>query len=168
VACQRLANGNTFIATYSNVLEVTPAGTEVFNFNPNPVAGGVIYDARKLANGNVVCISGRGTLLELDQTGKQVRSLPISNQGGWAGVTPLPGGRFLVALLGPGRVVEVDGDGKVLWEAAVPTAAHAIRLPSGNTLVACMNAQRLVEINPAGSVVWEQKTPGRPFHIGRR
>src|SRR5262249_44623266 len=33
-ACRRLPNGNTFIGTFKRVLEVTPAGKEVFSYSP--------------------------------------------------------------------------------------------------------------------------------------
>jgi HEAT repeat protein len=168
VACQRLPNGNTFIATYNAVMEVKPTGDVVYQHNPNAGVGGVIYDACKLANGNIVCIGGRGTVVELKSTGEKVNTIQVGNNGGWGGVTPLPSGRFLVAMMNPGRVAEVDREGKVHWEANVPNACHAIRLPNGNTLVACMNIQKVVEINRAGATVWEKATTGRPFHVSRR
>jgi HEAT repeat protein len=166
VACQRLANGNTFIATYNMVMEVTPDNRVLYQHNPN--AGGVIYDASKLANGNIVCIGGRGTIIEMDTSGKQVKATQVQNNGGWAGVTPLPGGRYLVAMMNPGKVVEVDREGKIGWQCNVQYACHAVRLPNGNTLVACMNSQRVVEVNRNGEKVWERQTTGRPFHVRRR
>jgi HEAT repeat protein len=168
VACQRLPNGNTFVATYNAVIEVKPSGDVVYQHNPNAGVGGVIYDACKLPNGNIVCIGGRGTVIELKSTGEKVNTIQVGNNGGWGGVAPLPGGRFLVAMMNPGRVVEVDREGKVHWEANVPNACHAIRLPNGNTLVACMNVQKVVEVNRTGNTVWERPTTGRPFHVRRR
>jgi HEAT repeat protein len=168
VACQRLANGNTFIATYNAVMEVKPNGDVLYNHNPNAGVGGVIYDACKLPNGNIVCIGGRGTVIELKTSGEKVNTIQVGNNGGWGGVTPLPGGRFLVAMMNPGKVVEIDREGKVHWECTVSNACHAIRLPNGNTLVACMNVQKVVEVNRAGATVWEKPTTGRPFHLSRR
>jgi HEAT repeat protein len=168
VACQRLANGNTFIATYNAVMEVTLRGETVYNHNPNPGIGGVLYDACKLPNGNIVCIGGRGTVIEMDTSGKKVNTIQVGANGGWGGVAPLPNGRLLVAMMNPGKVVEVDRAGKIHWEAAVSNACHAVRLPNGNTLVACMNTQKVVEVNRAGKTVWEKPTAGRPFHVERR
>lgn len=168
VACQRLPNGNTFIATYNAVMEVKANGDVVYNHNPNAGVGGVIYDACKLPNGNIVCIGGRGTVIELKTSGEKVNSIQVGNNGGWGGVSPLPGGHFLVAMMNPGKVIEVDRAGKVHWEVNVSNACHAVRLPNGNTLVACMNVQKVVEINRTGATVWEKPTTGRPFHISRR
>jgi HEAT repeat protein len=168
VACQRLASGNTFIATYNAVMEVTPRGEAVYSHNPNPGIGGVLYDACKLPNGNIVCIGGRGTVVEMDTSGKKINTIQVGANGGWGGVAPLPNGRLLVAMMNPGKVVEVDRAGKIHWEAAVSNACHAVRLPNGNTLVACMNTQKVVEVNRAGKIVWEKPTAGRPFHVERR
>jgi hypothetical protein len=168
VACQRLPGGNTFIATYNAVMEVTPAGQVLYQHNPNANIGGVIYDACKLPGGNIVCIGGRGTVMELDTAGKKLHTINVGNNGGWGGVSPLPGGRFLVAMMNPGRVIEIDRSEKIHWQCDVPNACHAVRLPGGNTLVACMNIQKVVEVNRAGSVVWEKPTTGRPFHVRRR
>jgi HEAT repeat protein len=168
VACQRLPNGNTFIASYNAVMEVTPRGETVYSHNPNPGIGGVLYDACKLPNGNIVCIGGRGTVIEMDTAGKKINTIQVGANGGWGGVAPLPNGRLLVAMMNPGKVVEVDRTGKIHWEAAVSNACHAVRLPTGNTLVACMNTQKVVEVNRAGKIVWEKPTTGRPFHVERR
>ena len=168
VAVQRLANGNTFIATYNAVMEVNPKSEIVYQHNPNPAIGGVIYDAVKLPTGNIVCIGGRGTVMEIDSMGKKVLALQVGANGGWGGVTPLPGGRFLVAMMNPGQVMEIDRKEQVHWKVAVKDACHAVRLPNGNTLVACMNVQKVVEVNRQGTTVWEKATTGRPFHVRRR
>jgi len=168
VCCQRLANGNTLIATYTHVMEFTPENKEVYNhFIARMLAGQQVFNAVKLRNGNIACITGT-TLLEIDALGKQIRSVALGNNGNWAGVEELPGGRFLVALMAQGKVREIDGTGKVLWEAAVPSACHAVRLANGNTLIASMEKQKVIEVNRAGKPVWEQTTAGRPFHVRRR
>lgn len=168
VSCQRLANGNTFIAHYTGVLEVTAAGKVVFEHNNINNARGIIYDAVKLANGNFTFICGIGTLVEMDPAGKQVRSIQVGQNINWGGLEVLPGGRYLVSLSNPGTVKEIDANGKSLWEAQVAGAAHATRLPNGNTIVACMNNQKLVEVNRTGKEVWSKTTNGRPFHVHRR
>jgi HEAT repeat protein len=169
VSCQRLTNGNTLIATYTHVLEVTPTGREVFNIAVNMLVGGQqMYNAIKLRNGTIACITG-GTLLIIDANGKRLKSFTLANNNfNWAGVEELPGGKFLVALMGTGKVLEIDAEGKPLWEASVQSCCHAVRLPNGNTLVACMQQQKVVEINRSGKVVWEKTTSGRPFHVRRR
>ena len=101
VSCQRLANGNTLIATYTNVMEITPASKVVYNHAVNMLVGGQqIYNAIKMRNGNIACITG-GTLVIIDTSGKKVKDYMLGNNNfNWAGVEELPGGKFLVALDG--------------------------------------------------------------------
>jgi HEAT repeat protein len=169
VSCQRLSNGNTFIATYNaGVLEVTPDGKEVYNFNPVQNVGAIV-NALKLRNGQIACLSTQGSLLELDTTGKLLKStmLDVAN-GAWNGIEELPGGRLLVALQQQGKVKELDASRKSVWECSAPGAVHAVRLPDGHTLIAGGNTQKLLEVDHAGKVVWEKATTGRPFHVRRR
>jgi hypothetical protein len=169
VVCQRLPNGNTFIATYNSVLEVRRDGSQAYSYAPNVAPGfPAIYGAQKLRNGHIVVISGNGTLLEMDPSGKQVRTLQVGNNGGWCSVEGLPGGRFLITLTNHGKVREIDATGRVLWECSIPGAAHATRLPNGHTLVASMMHRRVVEVDSRGNEVWKQTTTGRPFHAHRR
>jgi hypothetical protein len=169
IACQRLPNGNTFVATYNHVAEYTPQGREAYSHNLNHLGQGVIFDAQKLRNGHIVCISAQGKLLELDAvTGKPVNTVQVTTNGGWCGVEALSGGRFLVAITNQNKVVEIDGHGKTLWECVVPGACHASRLPTGNTLVACMTTNRITEVDRNGKKVMEKTTQGRPFHVHRR
>jgi hypothetical protein len=165
IACQRLANGNTFIATHHNLLEVTRDGREVFNRPPGP--GLFLFGAQKLPNGHVICIANPGVIQELDPaTGKVVKSIRLGrNFGGWCGLEVLPGGRFLVALFGAGKVLELDGTGRTVWECNVAGACHATRLPNGHTLVASMANQRLVEVDREGKAVRETSTDGRPWRV---
>jgi hypothetical protein len=53
VGCQRLPNGNTFIATYTTLLELDRGGKEVYSI---PSKDGSIYCARKLPDGSILCI----------------------------------------------------------------------------------------------------------------
>ena len=68
-------------------------------------------------------------------------------------IEELPGGRFLVALMGTGKVLEVGPDGKTQWEAQVPGCCHAIRLPSGNTLITFSTDGEIREVTASGAVV---------------
>jgi len=164
VCIQRLSNGNTFIVTYTEILEVTP-GHKVVYSHKRP---GMIYHGQKLRNGNIVYVQSNNQIVEMDTSGKEVRSVTVGNTGGWASVERLLNGHYLVALYSAGKVVEVDDRGKVLWECSVVSPGHATRLRSGNTLVASIEGRKVVEVNRAGTVVWEQRTQGRPFHVHRR
>jgi HEAT repeat protein/outer membrane protein assembly factor BamB len=164
--CQRLPNGNTFIATYGEVMEISPKGDTVYSHKTRG-GWGEIYRAQKLRNGNIVLVCGGNKVIELDATGKEVRVVPVQGTNPFACVEALPGGRYLVALYGAGKVVEVDGDGKVHWEVKVPSPSSAQRLPNGHTLVSSMDAKRVVEFDRDGKEVWHQDVEGRPFRVRR-
>jgi hypothetical protein len=76
--------------------------------------------------------------------------------------------RVLAAHFQQGKVVEMDLNGKVLWEASIASPNGVSRLPNGNTLVSCMNAGRAVELDRTGKVVWEYKDNIRPALTRRR
>lgn len=166
VAVQRLANGNTFIGTYNEVLEVTRAGKKLYGYTRN-VAGSLFY-ARKQRNGHIVCVHGNGVLVELDAGGREVLSLNLGGLSNWAGVEVLPGGRFLVARSAANEVTEVDRTGKVLWKVSVRNPNSAVRLRNGNTLVASHDNSCVYEFDRAGKEVWQRKVEGHPFRARRR
>jgi HEAT repeat protein len=165
VNAQRLPNGNTFIATENQCIELDRAGKEVFAYNRNQ---GDILSACKTRDGQVVCLLSRGMILRLDATGKELKSFSVGNVNYTSGLDVLPNGRVLVPLYNAGRVVEFDFDGKRMWEAAVQRPTSATRLPNGNTLVASNSLSKLVELDRNGKVVWEYKDGGRPWRARRR
>jgi hypothetical protein len=166
VSCQRLANGNTFIATYSELLEVSRQGKVVLSYKM-PIR---VFDARKLSNDHIIYFHEQGKLVEIDQTGKEVRSIPAANpvRNGWGSFELLPNGHFLVAQYNANKVWEIEASGKVLWERDVVTPAHATRLPNGNTLVASSETNSLVELNPVGKPISRRITKGRPVRVYQR
>jgi hypothetical protein len=164
VSCQRLNNGNTLIATYNEICEVNRDGKKVYSHNlPN-----MIFWAEKVRNGNILYVSSNNQIVEITTAGKEVRTVPAGNTGGWAGVDVLANGHFIVALYGSQKVVEIDAAGKVVWEKGnIGYPTFATRLRNGNVLVANTNDQSLVEFDRAGKEVWKQKTSGRPFRVRR-
>ncbi len=97
--------------------------------------------ARKLASGNYLVGQYQdGVVREYDATGRIVREIP--QQMAFSGIR-LADGNTLIATGDAHRVVEVDGDGKVVWEInendlpdnPIRFVAGMQRLPSGNTLV---------------------------------
>ena len=165
-SCRRLPNGNTFVATYGELTEFTPDGKTVYS-HKNP-AGGDIYRAHRLVNGHFLFICGGDKIVELDTQGKQVRIVKVPmTTGVWAGVEPLPGNRFLIALHDAGKVIEIDATGKILWEFRTPTATSALRLPNGNTLLTSLDTNMVIEVDRAGKKVWELKLDGKAFRARR-
>jgi hypothetical protein len=168
VSCQRLTNGNTFIATYNEICEVSRDGKKVYTHNMN---NNMLFWAEKLRNGNILYVGSNNQIVEMSTAGKEVRTVSLANTGGtggWAGVDPLPNGHYVVALYGSQKVVEVDASGKVVWEkGGVQNPTYAMRLRNGNVLATSTNNQLLIEYDRAGKEVWKQQTTGRPFRVRR-
>jgi hypothetical protein len=167
ISCQRLASGNTLIATFSELFEVTPDGRKVHT-HTHPSG---FRHALKLRDGHILYVASNGQIVELDGNWKQLRSITptahASGAGYWASIEPLPGARYLLTLGGANRVVEIDTSGKILWECSLPHAVFATRLRNGNTLVACFEGRALVEVDRAGREVGKLTLEGRPFTIRR-
>jgi len=67
------------------------------------------------------------------------------------------------------KVIEYDGQGKVVWEVAIERPVSAMRLPNGNTLATSINpAIGAVEFDRAGNEVWHYRTNTRVTRAIRR
>jgi outer membrane protein assembly factor BamB len=177
-ACQRLANGNTFIGECSagRLLEVSPAGRIVKQVRllPEGQDGGHAYmrNARRLANGNyLVAHYGAGVVREYDPAGKPVWE--VAAPGGPHSVARLPDGNTLIASADAGgataRVFEVTREGKTVWEVSgdelpgisLKFMAGFERLPNGNTVMCNWlghnqfgKAPHIIEVTRSKQVVW--------------
>src|SRR5262249_6758513 len=81
VVAQRLPNRNTFIASYYQLQEVNPAKVPVWTRNMGP--NFLIFDARRLRNGHIVCINSAGQITELDNNRNIIRTVNTNAQGNW-------------------------------------------------------------------------------------
>ncbi|HMC66141.1 MAG TPA: hypothetical protein VKI65_14490, partial [Gemmataceae bacterium] len=166
VSCHRLANGNTFIATYNELMEITPDKKKIVS---HVVSQATVYSAQKLRNGHYACYLSNGHLIELDEKGKQVRNFKVgTHKIGLVKFEVLPGGRFLVPNQEAGKILEMDGAGKVLWQCAAANVNSVQRLPNGNLLACSWQDRRVFELNRAGTIVWEHRVGGGPLRIQRR
>jgi HEAT repeat protein len=167
ITCQRLPGGSTLVATFHDLYEVSRDHQKVHSHKPR----GELRHARRLANGHVVYITSQAEVVELDSAWKEVRAIrPSAHAEGaayWASVEALPNGRFLLALGGAGRVIEIDGNGKVKWECEVPSAVFATRLSNGRTLVCSFEGRCLIEVDRTGKEIARQVLQGRPFAVRR-
>ncbi len=121
------------------------------------------------ANGNVVCLSMRGLLREVDRAGRRVCNFQLDqNNRNWCGVQGLPGGRYLAVDLNQGQILELDTTGHVVWDCKVAGASYAVRRPTGHTLVCSFNGQRVVEVDRKGAVVWEKAVGTMPWRVHSR
>jgi hypothetical protein len=176
-ACQRLANGNTFVGECNagRLLEVAPDGKIVKEIRllPEGKDGGHLYmrNARQLANGNyLVAHYGEQVVREYDPQGKAIRDIPAT--GGPHSAVRLPNGNTLIACgdrPGGSRVFEVDPAGKTVWEVKDGELSGIRfffmsglqRLPNGNTVISDWQghgkfgqAPHLIEVTPDKKVVW--------------
>src|SRR5262249_41690076 len=125
VSCQRMLNGNTFFATYSQLIEVTREHKEVCN---HATRHGTIYSAAKLRNGHIVYLGSAGVLAEIDERGQEVRTVKVDAAGaGLYKFEPLSGDRFLLGQHGVRKVVEYDSTGKTVWDCTLANANAVTR-----------------------------------------
>jgi outer membrane protein assembly factor BamB len=165
IACERLSNGQTFIATNSRLLVVSRDGKETTTYNAEN--GFFIHSVQRLSNGHIACVSMEGTVREIDAAGKVLCSVPLPISGGWSGVEGVSGNRYLVVNNNQGKVMEVDRTGKALWEFHAPGACYASRLPNGNTLVVS-NRSGLLEVDRAGKTLWSRSITTALWRAHRR
>lgn len=176
-ACQRLANGNTFIGECNagRLLEVDPSGkvVKVVKLLAEGKDGGHGYmrNARCLSNGNyLVAHYHQQVVKEYDPQGRVVREIPAA--GGPHSVSRLPDGNTLISCAdaaGGARIFEVDPQGKIVWQVrgdelpgvSLKFIAGFQRLPNGNTVFANWlghgqfgKAPQLIEVTPSKQVVW--------------
>lgn len=176
-ACQRLADGHTFVGECSSgrLLEVAADGSvakEVRLLPQGQDAGHVFMrNARRLADGHfLVAHYGAEVVREYDADGKQVWEAKAP--GGAHSVVRLPNGNTVMAtgdLRQDPRLIEVDAAGTVVWEVSnrdLPGAPLRFlsgfhRLPNGNTLISNWlghgnrgKAPHLLEVAPQKAVVW--------------
>lgn len=176
-ACQRLANGNTFIGECNSgrLLEVEPSGKVAFELRllPEGTDGGHTYmrNARKLPNGNyLVAHYGLEVVREYEPSGKVVFEIPAP--GGPHTAIRLPNGHTLIAcgdMKQAACMLEVDADGKTVWEVkdgdlpgiSLKFMTGLQRLPNGNTVMSNWvghgqfgQAPHIIEVTPAKEVVW--------------
>jgi outer membrane protein assembly factor BamB len=165
-SCKRLPNGNTFISTFGEILEVDPKGTTVFSYKyPN---AGLVARAHHLRNGHLVFACSGDKVVEVDAERKEVRTIPVmANGDSWISVEPLLGDRYLIAPYGASKVYETDATGKIYFEATAEHPMSAVRLPNGNTLVSSNTGRCVMEYDRARKVVWKLDC-GAPVRCVRR
>lgn len=177
-ACQRLANGNTFIGecNFGRLIEVDSGGKIVNELRllPEGQDGGHAYmrNARKLPNGNyLVTHYGDQKVVEYNPQGKVVMTIPAP--GGPHSAIRLPNGNTLIScgdMVKEGaRMIEVDKAGRTVWSVSneeLPGVSLKFlsgfqRLSNGNTVISNWlghnqfgKSPHLIELTPDKKVVW--------------
>jgi HEAT repeat protein len=166
MACQRLTNGNTFIVTRNQLVEVDRSGKEVLTHarNANDIMAG-----QKLRNGHMLFVTNAGALVRLDSTGKEIKTINVQPpQIYGSNLEVLPNGRILAPQYANNRVIEYDADGKVVWEATAQQPTSVQRLPNGHTLVSSLYSQLMVELDRQGKEISQTRLDGRVTRVRRR
>jgi HEAT repeats/PQQ-like domain len=168
LVAQRLDNGNTFIATVSQFLEVEPSGKVVMT--RGLPSGESIMKAQMLANGDIACVTSPPSprFVRIDAAGKEIQNFPVSVHTSGGRIDVLANGHVLVPEMKNNRVAEYDTNGKVVWQVPFNQPIAAVRLANGDTLVTSLNQPRAVELDRTGNDVWEYKTDTRVTRAFRR
>jgi HEAT repeat protein len=164
INCQRLANGNTFIASRNLLVEVDRNQNELFKFTRS---GHDIMAARRMPDGRIYCLTRVGQCIEYDRTGRQVKTFAVG-QSLLGALDVLANGHVLVPNYSTNRVTEYDEEGRENWRANVAMPNSARRLPSGQTIVASQTTQQVALLDRAGKIIWEYKADGRPWQVWQR
>ncbi|MGE3808600.1 MAG: HEAT repeat domain-containing protein [Gemmataceae bacterium] len=164
ISCQRLPNGNTFIACRNQLIEVDRSGKELYKIT----RGYDILSAQKLRNGEIACLVNSQRLLRLDTKGKELKAISVGPVSGYVQFDMLPDGGVVVPQQGLNKVVEYDADGKERWHVNVNSPFSAEKLPGGRVLVTNMNQGKVMEVDRSGKVIWEQSSGGASWRARRR
>jgi outer membrane protein assembly factor BamB len=181
-ACQRLADGNTFVGEcdLARLVIVNPEGKVVRTVNllPDGARGdaGFMRNARCLTNGHFLVAHYKGKVVaEYDESGKKVWEVPV--RGGPHSAIRLANGDTLVTVADSAKnpgVVEFNPAGEVVWRisnADIPGAplkfiSGVHRLVNGNTVFCNWlghgqlgKAPHLFEVTPEKKVVWTYENP---------
>ena len=130
--------------------------------------GGTTHDMARLANGNILFISGAATVVEVAPDKSVVWKYESKPKPGYQGKVEvhafqrLPSGDTMIAESGNLRIIEVDRDGQILHEVPL-TVEHPSthsdtrlvrKLDDGHYLVCHENDGAVREYDPSGKVVW--------------
>lgn len=133
-----------------------------------------IHDAQVLPNGNILTQLGWRRIVEVAPDKQVVWEYDSGKMNGNAGkpvevhaFQRLDNGLTMIAESGPGRIIEVDREGKIHHEIKLkvdhPSSHSETRLvrkiTNGNYLVAQESDGFVREYNPAGEIIWEYEVP---------
>jgi HEAT repeat protein len=163
---QRLPNGNTFICTTNELIEVDRAGKTVIHVQVNQG----LTAGYRAANGEIVCLRNDGNVARYDVTGKELKVFASNRDTSWtSGLDVVRNGNILVSQPSPGqKVTEYTPDGKVVKEWSTPNVTTATKMANGNILAASHSDQKVIELDASGKKVWEYKDEYHIFRARRR
>jgi PQQ-like domain len=111
-SARKLRNRHMILLTVrGKVITLDATGKEIGSFDAGPIATWSSLDV--LANGHCLVCGISGRVIELDASGKRVWECAVPNA---VCASRLPNGHTLVCDSDGRRVVEVDHEGKLVWE----------------------------------------------------
>jgi outer membrane protein assembly factor BamB len=131
-----------------------------------------IHDVHVLSSGNILFQKSWTEIVEMTPANEVVWSYDAAKSNGNEGkkvevhaFQRLPDGSTMIAESGPGRIIEVDKDGKILKQVKLTVSkpdAHrdtrlVRKLENGHYLVAHEGDAAVREYDAAGKIVWEHK-----------
>ncbi len=163
IICQRLANGNTFIATQTALYEIDRQGKQISRINKSRIRA-----ARRFRNKNIAVMLSNNQFELLSPTGNIIRTARVQLQIGntLGGVDFHPNGNIVVTQTN--KIAEYNAKGKIIWEAKVSNPYPLSYTPKGNILVASRNGSHFLELTKAGRQVWNFDVKGVPWIARRR
>ena len=125
-----------------------------------------INTARRLANGNTLLGADTAVgvvLYELDRDGKQIDRRQLKGLKDLRLLRPVENGNILMTVSGPCRAIEVDREGKIVWQAPLADKGYkAVRLANGNTMASTGGAATVVEFDRSGAGLYDRRQESPP------
>jgi len=160
-------SGNVLAAGDNRVMILSPEGKILWEYKT-----GLTHDAWMLPSGNVLFADGN-SVTEVTPDKKVVfqYKAKVGQGGGTYACQRLDNGNTFIGENSTGRILEVDKDGKVVFEMPITPAKQgehhnmrmARKLKNGNYLVCHSGAHTVKEYTPKGEVVLEIKVPNIAF-----
>jgi hypothetical protein len=174
VSCQRLPNGDTFIASRHQLREVRRDHGEIFS---RSWPSHDLEAARRLPDGQIVCLASGGKCVKIDPqrggfhafaTERTFMPSPLSDLSTTGTVDAQVSGQILIPHRNLNRVVEYGPGGEILWQMPIQRPASAIQLSNHKLLVTSQERRTVAEVNRDGKIVWEYHLEGIPLRARRR
>jgi ketosteroid isomerase-like protein len=166
LSAERLANGNTFVATRAQLYELDKDGRQIKTIAmTNPILA-----AHRYKDGTYQVLQIGGTCAKLDSTGKVTNSYSVGFVQSAIGFRAhfLPNGGIIVPDYNRSKIREFDGAGTLIKEMDASRPNAVVRLPNGHTLYTSRMRNLICELDRSGKEISTRATEGRPVYIERR
>ncbi len=113
-----------------------------------------IQTARRLRNGHTLLGDIRGQFYIIDETGKEVKTFKLEKKIDMRLIRFNAAGNMIIGTKFPRAVLEVDMNGTLIKELALPHKGYkVIEKTGGNLLATTGDAVKVVELDPEGKII---------------